>query len=494
MKKTEKTFYSWKYKNYSWINRKKQDLLDSANANNISKNDIKYEYETYNNNTNNLSLEKYQRNSNSIIKYGNDNSNNNLNKSKIRVNINNNQNSAKNNQNRILKTDRKTKNELKNTFSPNNINVNVLNKKVNISSVERKNNNNYNNIKQDPQLKRYNNKSKRDIFHNSEYSNIKFNIPQGQLKHIKQIKSNSPNSKNSLNYNNFIEDENSNFQKLSMNYSVNLNNLNNNFNFSSNIHKNNYIANILEPKYSYNNNNNNININDNNIIKKNIINRQKILMVNDKNYRMISPYSSVDIDNFEKSDLKYNIKFNSCIRQNSKEKISNLSDYYNENEGMSYLEPKNKTSRQDNKYSGQKILLSNENLGNRYLHSYKSTKNMIKKNDSIVTYNINSERKSKCTSPKTNNIFQYNLNNNKINNNYNIINIDIDKYKPSITPKKIVNKNESNNAIKNSKMAEYIFNTNPNNNEFLRNENKKLSNLNNSKIEDCSLLKSINNF
>ena len=476
-------------KKYSYlINRKKQDLLDSVNTNNISKNDIKYEYDTYNNNNNNLSLEKYQRNSN------NDNNNNNLNKSKIRVNINNNQNSAINNQNRILKTEKKTKNELKNTFIPNNINVNVLNKKINISNVERKNNNNYNSIKLDPQLKRYNNKSKKDIFHNSEYSNIKFNIPQKTIKHIKQIKSNSPNSKSTLNYNNYIEDENSNFQKLSMNYSVNLNNFNNNININNNINKNNYNANIFDPKYSYNNNNI-ININENmsaNNNKKNILNRQKILMVDDKNYRMISPFSSVDIDKFEKSDLKYNIKFNSCIKQNSKEKISNLSDYYNEKEGFSYLEPKNKTSRQDNKYSGQKLLISNENLGNRYLHSYKSTKNILKKNDSI--YNVNSERKTKCTSPQTNNIFQYNLNNNKINNNYNIINIDIDKYKPTITPKKIVNKNDSNNAIKNSKMVEYIFNTNPNNNEFLRNENKKLSNVNSSKIEDCSLLKSINNY
>ena len=450
-------------KKYSYlINRKKQDLLNSANTNNISKNDIKYEYETYNNN-NNLSLEKYQRNSNSIIKYGNDNDNSNLNKSKIRVNINNSQNSAINSKRKIIKTDKKTKN------------------------VEK--NNNYNNIKYNPQLKRYNNKSKRDIFHNSEYSNIKFNIPQKQIKHIKQIKSNSPNSKN-----NIIEDENLNFQKLSMNYSVNLNNLNNNINLSNNILKNSYNVNAFEPKYSHNNNNN-INMDDNNSNnKRNILNRQKILMVNDKNYKMISPYSSVDIDKFEKSDLKYNIKFNSCIKQNSKEKISNLSDYYNDKDALSYFEPKNKTSRQDNKYSDQKVLLSNENLGNRYLHSYKSTKNMIKKNNNTVTYNVSSERKSKCTSPQTNNIFQYNLNNNKINNNYNIINIGIDKYKPSITPKKVVNKNDSNNIIKSSKMAEYIFNTNPNNNEFLRNESKKLSNLNNSKIEDCSLLKSINNY
>ena len=281
-------------------------------------------------------------------------------------------------------------------------------------------------MKLDPQLKRYNNKSKKDIFHNSEYSNIKFNIPQKNIKHIKQLKSNSPNSKSTLNYNNFIEDENSNFQKISMNYSMNLNNLNNNFNICDNIHKNSYNANIFDPKNSYNNININENISINNN-KKNLLNRQKILMADDRNYRMISPFSSVDIDKFEKSDLKYNIKFNSCIKQNSKDKISNLSDYYNDKEGT-------KTSRQDNKYSGQKLLFSNENLGNGYLHSYKSTKNMIKKNDSI--YNVNSERKTKCTSPQTNNIFQYNLNNNKINNNYNIINIDIDKYKPIITPKK----------------------------------------------------------
>jgi hypothetical protein len=339
-----------------------------------------------------------------------------------------------------------------------------LNKKINISNVERKNNNNYNSIKLDPQLKRYNNKSKKDIFHNSEYSNIKFNIPQKTIKHIKQIKSNSPNSKSTLNYNNYIEDENSNFQKLSMNCSVNLNNFSNNTNISKNMNKNSYNDNIIEDKYSYNNSNN-INTNENiinNNNKKNILNRQKILMVNDKNYRMISPFSSVDIDKLEKSDLKYNIKFNSCIKQNSKEKISNLSDYYNDKEGFSYLEPKTKTSRHENTYSGQKLLFSNENLGNRYLHSYKSTKNMLKKNDSI--YNVYSERKTKCTSPKTNNFFQYNLNNNKINNNYNIFNFGIDKYKPSITPKKPVSNNNSSNAIKNSQMEEYIFNTNPNNN------------------------------
>ena len=474
------------------INRKKQDLLDSANANNISKNDIKYEYETYNNN--NISLEQYQRSSNSIIKYANDKNDYNLNKSKIRVNLNSNQNSAINNKNIILKTDKNVNNI---NSIPNNINANISNKKINISNVEkRKINNNYNNIKYHPQLKRPNNKSKRDIFHNSEYSNIKYNIPQ---KHIKHIKSNSPNSKNTLNHNNIIEDENIIFQKLSMNCSMNLNNFSNNI--SSNINKNSYNANLLKPKYSHNNSNINININENiSNNKKNILNRQKILMADDKSRRMISPYTSVDIDKFEKSDLKYNIKFNSCIKQNSKEKISNLSDYYNDKEGLSCLEPKNITSRQDNKYSDQKILC-NENLGNKYLLSnckgYKSTKNMLKKNNSIISYNANSARsarKSKCTSSQTNNIFQYNLNNNKINNNYNIINIGIDKCNPSIIPKRIENKNDSSNAIKNSKIAEYIINTNPNNNEFLRNESKKLSNINSSKNEDYSLLKSINNY
>ena len=122
---------------------------------------------------------------------------------------------------------------------------------------------------------------------------------------------------------------------------------------------------------------------------------------------------------------------------------------------------------------------------------------MIKNNNSIIAYNAKSARsarKSKCTSSQTNNIFQYNLNNNKINNNYNIINIGIDKYNPGITPNKIEVKNASSNDIKSSKISEYILNTNPNNNEFLRNESKKLSYLNNSKTEDYSLLKSINNY
>ena len=485
-------------KKYNYlINRKKQDLLDSANTKNISQNNIKYEYDTYNNN-NNISLEKYQRNSNSIILYSNDINDYNLNKSKIRVNLNSNQNSAINNKNIILKTDKKAT-SINNI--PNNNNSNILNKKLNKSNIKRKKiNNNYNSIKNHPKLKRYNNKSKRDIFHNSEYSNIKFNIPQNQFKYIKI---NSPNPKNALNHINIIEDENLNFQKLSKNYSVNLNNFNNNNNISSNITINSYNSNVLEPKYSHNNNKGiNININENMSTnnKKYILNKQKFLMVDDRNHRIISPYSSVDIDKFEKSDLKFNIKFNKYNRQNSKEKISNLSDYYIDKEGLSYLEPKNKTSRQDNKYSNQKIL-SNENLGNRYLLSnfngYKSTKNMIKKNNSFISFNSNSERsarKSKCTSPQTNNIFQYNLNNNKINNNYNIINIGIDKINPSITPKKIENENDNNNANKNIKMAEYIFNTNPNNNEFLRNESKKFSNLNNSKNDDYSLLKSINNY
>ena len=472
-------------KKYNYlINRKKKDLLDSLNNN---KNGIKNEYESYNNN-NNISLENYQRKSNNITKYGNEIKNFDLNKSKIRVNINNNQNSSINNKNIFLKTDKKASNN----SIPNNINVDILKKKINISNVERKKINNYNNIKHHSHLKKYNNKSKKDIFQNSQYSNIKFNIPQ---KHIKHIKSSSPNSKNSLNHNNFIEDENLNFQKLLMNYSMNSNNIN----IINNMNKNSYNDNALEPKYSNINSdsintNDNISINDN---KKNILNRQKILMVDDKNHRMISPYSSVDINRFGKPDLKYNIKFNSCIRQNSNEKISNLSDYYNDKEGLSCLEPKIKTSRQDNKYNDKKIL-SNENSGNKYLLSncngYKSTKNMIKKNNCMISYNINSARKSKYSSPQTNNIFQYNLNNNKINNNYNIINIGIDKYNLSITPTKKENKNDSSNVIKNSKMAQYIFNTNPNNNEFLRNEGKKLSNLNNSKNEECSLLKSINNY
>ena len=479
-------------KKYSYlINRKKQDLLDSANTNNISRNDINYEYDTYNNN---LSLEKYQKNSNNIIKYGNDINSYNLNKSKIRSNLNNNQNSEINNKNIIIKNDKKINTIVNNISIPNNINVNILNKKINISNIERKRSN-YNSIINNPQLKRYNNKSKRDIFRNSEYSNIKFNILE---KHIKYIKSNSPNSKNTFTHNsNFIEDENLNIEKIPMNYSVNLNNINKNINVRNNINKNSHISNALESKYCHNNNNK-VNIHGNilNNNKRNTANRQKILMADEKRLRMISPYSSVDIDKLGKSGLKYNIKFNSCIRQSPNEKGLDLSDYYNDKEGLSYFETKNKTSRQDNDYNYQKILFSNEDLGNRYLNSnsngYKSSKNMIKKNGSFVSYNANSARKIKCTSPQTNNIFQYNLNNNKISNNYNIINIGIDKYKQ--IPKKIVNDNDITNTLKNSEMEEYIFNTNQNNNEFLRNENKKFNNLNNSKNEDFSLLKSINNY
>ena len=459
-------------KNYNFLtNAKKERLFESSNINinNINKSDIKVNNDDFYN----LPLKKFQRNNNLLELY-NSNNNYNSNNKKIKVNINNNLNLSIN----------KTKN-LK-TDSNKNI-PNKVNKKANYINRNKSNYNNnskkssYNNMHQ---LKKYT-RSKVDLLKNKEDTYIiRYNNLQGQNF------DNSPKINKISNPNTY-----NNIQQLETNYyNNNLNTLKNNYynEIAINGNKKSNIYEKFEFKYFKENDNKNRN-------NKNIPFQQKIILIKENGKNWINPYNSVDLENLEKSNKQYNMKFNRCNQKYSIEKKTNISDYYTAQENLNLFEPKNKTSRYDNtKVNEQNVINSLDNLDNEYLNKnnfgYKSTKNVMKKSSSNnMLSGLSTSYKKKITiSPTTNNIFQYNLSNNKINNNYNIINIDIDDYNSknyplynsNITPKLIINKYD--NKINN-------INTIPNDNkEFLQSENKKSYNMVDNEEECYSLLKSIN--
>ena len=471
--------------NYEYLLSQEKKPLDKSS--NIKEKFNKNDYRNPNNYNYNTSLDLYQMKNNKIFEFNNNINNHNLshkgnktnkviigNLSTIKkknieiINQNISKKNLNNNNNKLVDIKNRNASTLNNFKNNNN------NKNNNISNRNYKSNTK-------PELKKCH-KSKKDIFINKDYYNmVKFNNIQ------QKITSSSPSPNDNLNQNSKTYDINFNKKRRI----ISNNNNSDKMNMKDNNQKNNNnIYEIVGVKYV-----NNSNQKNKNPIHKNLTERQKALQHKNDNINSRDTYNSIDIHNNEVSNIQCNINLDNNYLQKSLGKKSNLTEYYNYKENLNYYESKHDSSRYNNskiENSNQNLIFSAGSIGNGYKRTsnfgHKSTKNL--KNENKIL-NVICDRKKMCNSPSPPNNNQNNINimNNKniINNNYKNVIIKLDNYN-SCDPKLPSNKKEE------SKLAyKTDFNIN-NNNEFLKNENKKYNNninLNNNE-DSCSLLKSIN--
>ena len=456
-------------KNISYINNKSNNDLgniyfdadisnieekcDFININDNTNNDFfsnnrKWQFSRQKNDQNINMYNNYNLYNNTYLRDTKDNINSNNNIFDINDNNNNNDNLSKSKINEKIYKIKKANTELfqnKNKIK-NNINKIVgSNKSIYLNNNEMEKNNNSSNIKR---IKNYINKSKKDIFHNKEYTNI---INLGNQKIKKRI---SPEPKNNIYANEY---------KINLDKSkTSKNSMNNNIIFHE----------INETKSIINKRNNNF---QNNLYKYNLLTDQNI---NSTNFYGCKESKNNSYMNYEinEDNINNKIKVNNKITNNypTKQKDKNLC----------FELKNNNTSRLDNsRLEMQNLILLSDNSTNKCLNTniygYNSSKNIsyIKKPNNNISNQFS--QKGKNNNSTGLNILQ------KMNCKKNNINIILDN-------NNFKDKKDNNINSKTEENIKYI-NRNEINKSFANNKNKILNENSFSILQNTNISKNINN-